>query len=106
MDPREIFPESVPIDRSFFSPVLFSFPIALYAENACYDGENGTDLFVFFDFAVYFLHYSDVEGSCHRTWFHLYVVFFFIFAHNVNLKYYPMQLRVFHPYVCVLHQIV
>jgi hypothetical protein len=31
----------------FFLPVLFSFPIALYAENASYVGEYGNDLFVF-----------------------------------------------------------
>lgn len=31
---------------------------------------------------------------------------FSLFVHNVILKYYPMQLRIYHPYVCVLHQIV
>ena len=31
---------------------------------------------------------------------------FSLFVHNVILKYYPVQLRMYHPYVCVLHQIV
>lgn len=78
--------------RTFiFFPVLFSFPIALCAENASYDGEYGKDIFVvlllLFIFCTTAMMVEAVIVHC------VIYMLFSLFVHNLILKYHPLQLR-------------